>query len=267
MDNDFIQRLYRDHHSVNRLPSPRLIEEWLEGLLTFLFPELSDLRFTSEGAFRQHYRTNDLKLFTILDALSDHSHARSARVRTAFETAIPGIHAALIDDAEAILAGDPAAVSREEVITTYPGFYALAVYRIGHALQTLGVGLLGRMLSEIVHGRTGIEIHPGARIGRRFCIDHGTGIVIGETVVIGDDVKMYQGVTLGALSVKKEMARTKRHPTIEDRVVIYAGATILGGDTVIGADSIIGGNTWIVKSVAPGSRIYYDWRVPERKPG
>ena len=113
------------------------------------------------------------------------------------------------------------------------------------------------MLSEIAHRQTGIEIHPGARIGRRFCIDHGTGIVIGETVIIGDDVKMYQGVTLGALSVRKDMARTKRHPTIQDGVVIYAGATILGGDTIIGKGSIIGGNTWIVKSVDPDSRIYY----------
>lgn len=263
MNSDFLRRLYRDHHSVNRLPSPILIEDWLDGILHFLFPELSTVRYPDEDAFRRHYRANDLKLFTILDALSDHLSAPAATVRSSFESALPAIHAALIEDAEAILAGDPAAVSRVEVITTYPGFYALAVYRIAHELLKLGVGLLGRMLSEVAHGKTGIEIHPGARIGHRCCIDHGTGVVIGETVVIGDDVKMYQSVTLGALSVEKSMARTKRHPTIEDRVVIYAGATILGGDTVIGADSIIGGNTWIVKSVPPNSRIYYDWRAPE----
>ncbi|MCP9236177.1 serine O-acetyltransferase EpsC [Lewinella sp. JB7] len=265
MDDQFIQRLFREHHSVVRLPSPKLMEEWLQGLLQFLFPELSTVRFADEAAFRHHYRTNDLKLYTILDALSHNLSCPIDELRSRFEEQLPHIHTRLIEDAEAILAGDPAAANRTEVITTYPGFYALAVYRIAHVMHQLGVGLVARMLSEIAHGKTGIEIHPGARIGHRFCIDHGTGIVIGETVEIGNGVKMYQGVTLGALSVKKEMARTKRHPTIEDNVVIYAGATILGGDTVIGAGSIIGGNTWIVKSVAPGSRIYYDWRVPERQ--
>jgi serine O-acetyltransferase len=170
---------------------------------------------------------------------------------------LPAIYQSLSEDADAILAGDPAARSRTEVVSTYPGFYALAVHRIAHRLCRLGVPLIPRILSEIAHRETGIEIHPGASIGHRFCIDHGTGVVIGETVEIGDDVKMYQGVTLGALSVRKDMARTKRHPTIKDRVVIYAGATILGGDTVIGEDSIIGGNTWIVKSVPEKSRIYY----------
>ncbi|THH39936.1 serine O-acetyltransferase EpsC [Neolewinella litorea] len=257
MDEAFLQQLYREHQHVTKLPSPRLIEDWLDGLLQFLFPELSTLRFATEQSFRLHYLTNDLKFFSILDAMSGELPDGPDAVRSAFEQQLPGIRAALIEDAEAILAGDPAAVSRVEVITTYPGFYTLAVYRIAHAVHQLGVGLLGRMLSEIAHGKTGIEIHPGAQIGRRFCIDHGTGIVIGETVIIGNDVKMYQGVTLGALSVQKEMARTKRHPTIENGVVIYAGATILGGDTVIGANSIIGGNTWIVKSVPADSRIYY----------
>lgn len=257
MDEAFLQQLYTEHTRCNKLPSPRLIEDWLDGLLQFLFPELSTLRFSSEQSFRLHYSTNDLKLYSILDAMSEELSEGPEAVRCAFELQLPDIRAALIEDAEAILAGDPAAVSRVEVITTYPGFYTLAVHRIAHALHRLGVCLLGRILSEIAHSKTGIEIHPGARIGRRFCIDHGTGVVIGETVIIGNDVKMYQGVTLGALSVQKEMARTKRHPTIEDGVVIYAGATILGGDTVIGANSIIGGNTWIVRSVPPDSRIYY----------
>lgn len=262
MDEAFLHLLYQEHQRVRRLPSPRLIEDWLDGLLHFLFPEMSTLRFTNEHTFRLHYQTNDLKLFTILDALDEHLSRPAELIRSAFQQQLPEIRATLVEDADAILSGDPAATSRVEVITTYPGFYALAVHRIAHALCRQGVSLLARMLSEVAHRSTGIEIHPAARIGRRFCIDHGTGIVIGETVEIGDDVKVYQGVTLGALSVKKEMARTKRHPTIEDGVVIYAGATILGGDTVIGAGSIIGGNTWIVKSVAPGSRIYYDWRVP-----
>ncbi|MEO0734652.1 MAG: serine O-acetyltransferase EpsC [Bacteroidota bacterium] len=257
MNPEFFADRFADHAAARELPSPQLIAEWLDGILQFLFPEFSPVRFSNERAFRLHYQTNDLKLFTILDTLNGRLQRPPAEVRDAFEAALPDVYAALSEDATAILAGDPAAKDRTEVVSTYPGFYALAVHRIAHCLCGLGVPLLPRMLSEIAHRQTGIEIHPGAHIGRRFCIDHGTGIVIGETVVIGDDVKMYQGVTLGALSVRKDMARTKRHPTIADRVVIYAGATILGGDTVIGADSIIGGNTWIVKSVPEGSRIYY----------
>lgn len=257
MSDDFFAQRYREHQSVYELPSPQLISEWLEGLLTFLFPQYSPVRFSSERAFRLHYQTNDLKLYTILDTLATELRDDPVVIRTAFESALPEIHATLTDDAQAILDGDPAAQSLTEVISTYPGFYALAIHRLAHRLCRLGVPLMPRMLSEIAHRATGIEIHPGARIGNRFCIDHGTGIVIGETVEIGDDVKIYQGVTLGALSVTKDLARTKRHPTIGDRVVIYAGATILGGDTLIGADSIIGGNTWIIKSVEAGSRIYY----------
>jgi len=261
MDEDFFQNRFQDHQRVEKLPSPHLTEEWLDGILHFLFPEYSPIKFDGDRAFRLHYQTNDLKLYTILDSLSDQLRDPAPVTRDAFEANLPAIYTSLSEDADAILAGDPAASSRTEVISTYPGFYALAVHRIAHRLCRLGVPLLPRILSEIAHRRTGIEIHPGATIGRRFCIDHGTGIVIGETVEIGDDVKMYQGVTLGALSVRKDMARTKRHPTINDRVIIYAGATILGGDTVIGEDSIIGGNTWIVKSLPAGSREYY--RVPK----
>ena len=257
MNQQFFASRYAEHVAAEELPAPGLIDEWLEGLLQFLFPELSSIRFNSERALRLHYQTNDLKLFTILDTLDGQLSQPAPAIRDAFENRLPDLFDTLTEDANAILAGDPAARSKTEVISTYPGFYALAIHRIAHELCGLGVPLLPRMLSEIAHRRTGIEIHPGATIGRRFCIDHGTGIVIGETVIIGDDVKMYQGVTLGALSVRKDMAKTKRHPTIEDRVVIYAGSTILGGETVIGSDSIIGGNTWIVKSVQAGSRIYY----------
>jgi len=258
MDEFFFKHRFKDHLRVEKLPSSLLAKEWLEGLLQFLFPEYSPVKFVSERGFQLHYQTNDLRLFTILDGLKDELHEPPTVIRDAFEAALPAIYQSLSEDAEAILAGDPAARSRTEVVSTYPGFYALAVHRIAHRLCRLGVPLVPRILSEIAHQKTGIEIHPGASIGRRFCIDHGTGVVIGETVEIGNDVKMYQGVTLGALSVRKDMARTKRHPTIKDRVVIYAGATILGGDTVIGEGSIIGGNTWIVKSVAEGSRIYYE---------
>lgn len=262
MDEVFLADRFAAHATAAKLPSPRLAEEWLDGLLEFLFPEFSTVRFVNERAFKLHFETTNLKLYGILDTLADRLPGAAGAIHDDFREDLPNIYASLVEDAEAILAGDPAATDRSMVVSTYPGFYALAVHRIAHQLCQLGVPLLPRMLSEIAHRQTGIEIHPAARIGRRFCIDHGTGIVVGETVEIGNDVKMYQGVTLGALSVRKDMARTKRHPTIEDGVVIYAGATILGGDTVIGAGSIIGGNTWIVRSVAPGSRIYYRAEKP-----
>lgn len=170
--------------------------------------------------------------------------------------ALPEIRSRLHLDVQAALEGDPAAKSEAEVIVAYPGLAALSAHRIAHLLYQRDVPLLPRIMSEYVHHQTGIDIHPGATIGDYFFIDHGTGVVIGETTVIGDHVKIYQGVTLGALSVKKSLARKKRHPTIEDNVTIYAGATILGGDTVIGHDSIIGGNVWLIQSVPPFSRVY-----------
>jgi len=160
-------------------------------------------------------------------------------------------------DVEAALAGDPAAKGYDEIVLAYPAIRALAIHRIAHELYDYGVPLLPRIMSEYAHDRTGIDIHPGAQIGQRFFIDHGTGIVIGETAVIGDRVRLYQGVTLGATSLRDSAAQRgrKRHPTIEDDVTIYAGATILGGDTVIGAGSVIGGNVWLTKSVPPGARV------------
>lgn len=167
------------------------------------------------------------------------------------------LHQKLEDDLKAIFEFDPAAKSRSEVLISYPGFFAIAVYRMAHELWQNDVQVLPRMMSEYVHGRTGIDIHPGAIIGERFFIDHGTGIVIGETSVIGNDVKIYQGVTLGALSVSKAEASVKRHPTIGNNVTIYANATILGGATVIGDGSIIGGNVWITNSVPVNSLVYH----------
>ena len=167
----------------------------------------------------------------------------------------------MIQDAETILQFDPAAKSVEEVLVAYPGFYATAIYRLSHQLYKQGVKILPRLFTEYAHSKTGIDIHPGANIGNTFFIDHGTGIVIGETTIIGNNVKIYQGVTLGALNVSKEKARTKRHPTIEDNVIIYSGATILGGDTVIGHDSVIGGNVWLTYGVLPNSIIYHKSEV------
>ena len=167
-------------------------------------------------------------------------------------------------DAEAILKGDPAAESVDEVVSAYPGFAAIAIYRIAHEFYELSVPIFPRILSEVAHQRTGIDIHPGATIGQSFFIDHGTGIVVGETTVIGEHVKLYQGVTLGALSVDKSLSSSKRHPTIEDNVVIYSNATILGGGTIIGHDSVIGGNVWLTQSVPPFSVVFNKSEVKVR---
>jgi len=166
---------------------------------------------------------------------------------------IPEIRRKIQLDTIAAFNGDPAAKSNEEVILSYPGLEAILVYRIAHFLYENGVPIIPRIMSEHVHGKTGIDIHPGAKIGESFFIDHGTGVVIGETCTIGKNVKIYQGVTLGALSVKKSLTGNKRHPTIEDDVTIYANATILGGDTIIGKGSTVGGNTWVTKSIEPNT--------------
>lgn len=170
---------------------------------------------------------------------------------------IPEIRALVDTDLSAGFDGDPAALSKDEIIIAYPGLYAVTINRLAHVLYTLGVPLIPRIMTEHAHSLTGIDIHPGATIGRYFFIDHGTGIVVGETTVIGDNVKVYQGVTLGALSTRGgQLLRGKRrHPTIEDRVTIYAGASILGGETVIGHDAVIGSNAFITHSIAPGTRV------------
>ena len=166
---------------------------------------------------------------------------------------LPEIKRKITLDVEAVFKGDPAARSKEEIILSYPGLEAILIYRIANFLYTNGVPIIPRIMSEYIHGKTGIDINPGATIGESFFIDHGTGIVIGETTIIGNNVKIYQGVTLGALSVKKELKNKKIHPTIEDDVTIYAGATILGGETTIGRGSTIGGNTWVTHSIPAGT--------------
>ncbi|MDA1353332.1 MAG: serine acetyltransferase [bacterium] len=176
--------------------------------------------------------------------------------RQSFYHQLPIIKSVLLKDAEAIYKGDPAAASMTEIILCYPGFWGIFVHRVAHELFKLKVPLIPRMMSEVVHSETGIDIHPGASIDAYFCIDHGTGIVIGETTVIGKWVKLYQGVTLGALSVPERGDLNKRHPTLKDGVTVYAGTTILGGRTIIGENTIIGGNVWLTESVAAGSKIY-----------
>ncbi|GHV80770.1 serine acetyltransferase [Spirochaetia bacterium] len=183
-------------------------------------------------------------------------HVAAELIVDDFFDELPGIRRMLALDLQAAFDGDPAAKSSAEVILSYPGFEAITTYRIAHFFWTREVPLIPRIMSELIHGRTGIDIHPGATIGESFFIDHGTGVVIGETTVIGRNVKLYQGVTLGALSVKKDEANKKRHPTIEDGVTIYSGATILGGETVIGRGSTIGGNVWITESVPPEAMVH-----------
>ena len=170
---------------------------------------------------------------------------------------VPNIQNMLLMDVEAAFYGDPAAKSKEDIIFSYPGLYAIFVYRYAHALYKLNVPYIPRIMTEYAHGKTGIDINPGAEIGKYFCIDHGTGIVVGETTVIGNHVKIYQGVTLGALSTRKgqELSGVKRHPTIEDNVVIYSNTTILGGETVIGENSVIAGNTFITASIPANTNV------------
>lgn len=189
-------------------------------------------------------------------AKTSHCFGLAEKTAIALIDEIPELRRLIHLDTQAIFAGDPAARNDEEVIVSYPGLDAITVYRVAHFLHTNGVTVIPRIMTEYIHGRTGIDIHPGATIGERFFIDHGTGIVIGETTVIGNNVKMYQGVTLGALSVTKALMNKKRHPTIEDDVTIYANATILGGETVIGRGSTIGGNTWVTASVPPNTHYY-----------
>jgi len=175
----------------------------------------------------------------------------------AFFNKLPAIHQLLKSDLEAMYNSDPGAKSIDEVLHAYPGFYAVSMHRLAHELWKAEIPVIPRLLSEYSHFKTGIDIHPAATIGERFLIDHGTGVVIGETSQIGNDVTIYQGVTLGALKMGRNQAKAKRHPTIGNRVVIYANATILGGNTSIGSDSIIGGNVWITQSVPPHSLVYH----------
>jgi serine O-acetyltransferase len=204
----------------------------------------------------------DLKLL-LLQLLKD-TQLNVEDIVTRFMQTLPGIHDKLWLDAEAITSGDPAAESVDEVILAYPGFTAIAIYRIAHEFYMMRVPIFSRVLTEYAHQITGIDIHPGAQIGTSFAIDHGTGIVVGESTIIGDNVKMYQGVTLGALSVDKKYAKSKRHPTIEDNVVIYAQAIILGGETIVGHHSVIGGNVWLTESVPPFSSVYQESKVTVR---
>ncbi|WP_130736617.1 serine O-acetyltransferase EpsC [Flavobacterium sp. J27] len=228
------------------------IEFWIEDLFAWLFCKNGECTNIELFKHKEEALQLDLQLFLSQVGVVD----KIAIAKGLFDDLVT-IHHDLLDDLEAIMAFDPAAKSEDEVLNAYPGFFAIAVYRIANNLWNKEVVILPRVLSEYAHSKTGIDIHPAASIGKRFFIDHGTGIVIGETAIIGDDVKIYQGVTLGALSVSKDKATQKRHPTIEDNVIIYANATILGGSTVIGKGSVIGGNVWLTESIQKETLVYH----------
>jgi len=255
------------------LPSRRDIRILVEELLEVLFPESHRLG-TDGGDLRSHVAATIEALQARLEAAIylglhrrctkpaqlDKCRRRARAMTRRLLESLPDVRAQLGKDVLAAFDSDPAATGIDEIVACYPGLYAIAIYRVAHRLLRDGAEVVPRMLTEHAHSRTGIDIHPGATIGESFFIDHGTGIVIGETSIIGDRVRIYQGVTLGALSVR-DRGRTdkphgsKRHPTIEDDVIIYANATILGGNTVIGQGAVVGGNAWITYSVPPGIRV------------
>jgi serine O-acetyltransferase len=232
------------------IPDKKAVETTLSCIFDLLFP--TNHSYTRREI--EEKRMNlQVRLTTLLTGLTKEKEA----IVLHFLESLAEIKKLLLKDAGFILDSDPAAKELIEVIAIYPGFYAIFCYRIAHLLNRLSVSLLPRMVTEYAHRITGIDIHPSAIIGNPFSIDHGTGIVIGETAQIGNHVKLYQGVTLGALSVAKHKASKKRHPTIEDNVILYAGCTILGGETVVGRNSIIGGNVWLTESILPNSVVYH----------
>ncbi len=269
-----------NHVDCGALPSKQAIATLCEDLLQLLFPGFfsedavasQDLELITHelvASIRERLKTEVRRSLRLRDGSGNH-HEEATRLVCDFMERLPAVRELLQTDVEAAFEGDPAARSYEEIILAYPGLEAIAIQRAAHTLYSARVPLIPRMMTEWAHGRTGIDIHPGAKIGSHFFIDHGTGVVIGETCEIGSRVKLYQGVGLVARSLAQgqALAGTKRHPTIEDHVTIYAGATIGGGDTVVGARSTIGANVFLMESVPP-DRIYalgdQEHRIRDRK--
>jgi len=262
----FFERLTAQNEKYTyKLPSRQDAGKFIQNLINFLLPISKDCPSCPAKDLSMKYADlrNDLRC--MLQPMLPQLERTPEEILDEVFAQIPGIYEALLTDAKSITDNDPASVSIEEVISVYPGFMAIATYRFAHSFAKSGIPLLPRMLTEFAHSQTGIDIHPNATIGHSFFIDHGTGVVIGETTHIGNNVKLYQGVTLGATHVSKSLASHKRHPTIEDNVVVYANATILGGETVIGHDSIIGGNAWLTKSVPPYSLVYHQSKIEIRQ--
>lgn len=258
MQEEFLDHIHKEHQNALGCPSPDSINSFYEALLGFIFPDYGNEKISDKTKLESRYFELKAEWHTILEKRCKNLQKKYPGEEEILFNDLIKIKSALEKDISAIYEGDPAAKSRLEVIKTYPGFKAIAAYRVAHCIYNAGYVLIARIISEHAHSKTGVDIHPAAEIGPHFCIDHGTGIVIGETTYIGEYVKIYQGVTLGATSVRKENASQKRHPTIGNNVVIYANATILGGKTTIGDHCIIGGNSWITKSLEPHSRLYYD---------
>lgn len=253
--NKIIERLIDENIIENNFNLPQKIKiiYIINRVLALMFPHFSDKKISKKEIKKSAINLRKEILPSIKLVIKNNSE----KIVDLFLDNLYQLKQELMLDARAMFNGDPAAKSINEVILTYPGFLAIAIYRIANELYKLEIPLIPRIMTEYAHQMTGIDINPGAKIGKSFCIDHGTGIVIGETTEIGDNVKIYQGVTLGALSVEKNMASKKRHPTIEDSVVIYANATILGGETVVGRNSTIGGNVWLTKSIPSNSLVYF----------
>jgi len=254
MTKDFISLLHKTHKAEwEATPSNQQAIVWLSDLIEFLFP---DNHLNKLSTYEGRLKKNQIDLENILLSYLDPAVVNIEGTVADFYGTLETIYNDLRQDAAKIYENDPAATSVHEVIVSYPGFYAIAVYRIANRLSQLEIPILPRILSEHAHGKTGVDIHPNAVIGVPFVIDHGTGIVIGATSIIGRNVCIYQGVTLGASQVNKELSLVKRHPTVEDNVTIYARSTILGGRTVIGRNSIIGGSVFLTKSVEPYSNVF-----------
>ena len=240
------------------VPSQVATRRFIDSLTNLLFPVRDD-RSMSLKEMDLRWENLQKEFLRIISPLCADAEMDCCckKLTEEFFGEVPLLYTRLMQDANMYKKCDPAAYCTEEVILCYPGFYAVMIYRISHILYRLKIPVLPRVVSEYAHSQTGIDIHPGATIGPKFYIDHGTGIVIGETCVIGRNVKLYQGVTLGAKFVDKELAGIRRHPTIEDNVIIYACSTILGGHTVIGHDTVVGGNVWLTESVPPYSTVYH----------
>jgi serine O-acetyltransferase len=266
MKNNFAEELLKIRHSHTTVfPSTQNVQNFTDDLIELLFPHYcGEYEYFAASEIQGKFDLLQRDLRRILKLQHPSQPEKMEEVTKKFFDRIPDIYRQLSVDAIAIHEGDPASESVDEVISAYPGFFAIYTYRIAHEFYKMGIPVFPRMLTEYAHFRTGVDIHPGATIGNSFFIDHATGIVVGETTVIGDNVKVYQGVTLGALSVSKAIQRQKRHPTIEDNVIIYSNATILGGETVIGHDSIIGGNVWLTRSVQPYSIVYQKSEIDVR---
>ncbi|WP_291146417.1 serine O-acetyltransferase EpsC [Flavobacterium sp. UBA7680] len=264
--NSFYQEIARQHQELLILPEKKLIHQFIDELFSILFSNTSK-SYGIVAIIENKFDGLEKQFDELVLDFAPKNQNTKQQTETFFE-ALPYLHKKALNDAQTIFAKDPAAKTLEEVLYSYPGFFAIAVYRFSHQLWKQDLKLLARTISEYAHIKTSIEIHPGAKIGNDFAIDHGTGIVIGETTVIGNNVQIYQGVTLGALSVKKEEAFIKRHPTIEDNVIIYANSTILGGQTTVGRDSIIGGNVWLTYTIPSNSVVYHknEMKVKDNNP-